>query len=167
MYASVVAADLWRYHDFALPVGLKGLSVRLGLEVVEFPFRGRVKEVVVGRTIGVQPSLPRPWFRWYVAHGIGHRLLHAGTNLYLSSWQWASHAKAERQAANSSAWLVGGPDGWRWSAAELGIPLQKLSLVHSTTELGAQAARLAENGQCGTGGSPTSTWGNSCCRGGA
>jgi len=48
MRAREMALGLWRLAD------------ELGLEVVSFPFAGRVKEVIVGRTIGVQPGLPRP-----------------------------------------------------------------------------------------------------------
>ena len=56
-------------------------------------------------------------------------MMHVGTHFYLQSWQWAVHAKAERQAEEFASWLVGGPDGWRRTASELGIPGVKLSLV--------------------------------------
>ena len=107
MRAKSTAADLWGKHRLSVPVDLRRLADELGLEVVLFPFRGRIKEVIVGRTIGVQPGLPRPWFRWYVAHAIGHHLLHVGTSFYLQSWQWVNRAKAERQAEEFAAWLVG------------------------------------------------------------
>jgi hypothetical protein len=129
LHAKKVAADLWRRHNLSLPVDLRQLAGELGLEVVSFHFEGRIKEMIIGRTIGVQPGLPRSWFRWYVAHAIGHRVLHVGTSFYLQSWQWVNHAKAERQAEEFAACLVGGPDGWRRAAIELGIPTDKLSLV--------------------------------------
>ena len=133
MHAKAVAEGLWHRHALSLPVELKGLAAHLGLEVVSFPFAGRVREMIVGRTIGVQPRLPRPWFRWYVAHAIGHHQLHVGTSFYLQGWQWANHAKAERQAEEFAAWLVGGPDGWCRTASELAIPVEKLPLVRSAT----------------------------------
>ena len=133
MHAKAVAAKMWRRHKLSIPVDLKRLAAELGLEVVSFPFEGRVKEVIIGRTIGVQPDLPRPWFRWYVAHAIGHHLLHAGPSFYLHSWQWVNHAKAERQAEEFAAWLTGGPDGWRRAAWDIGIPADKLSLVRWVT----------------------------------
>ena len=98
MHARTAAEELWRVHGLSVPVDLQRLADGLGLGVISFPFAGRVKEVIIGRTIGVQPGLPRPWFRCYVAHAIGHHMLHVGTSFYLESWQWVNHAKAERQA---------------------------------------------------------------------
>ena len=131
MLAREVAVDLWERYALRVPVDLRLLAAELGLEVVSFGFRGRVKEVIIGRTIGVRPNLPRPWFRWYVAHAGGHHMLHAGTSFYLQSWQWVSQAKAERQAEEFAAWLVSGPDGWQ-GAAEMGIPAQKAGFVQRT-----------------------------------
>ena len=133
MRAREMALGLWRQHRLSVPVDLRRLADELGLEVVSFPFAGRVKEVIVGRTIGVQPGLSRPWFRWYVAHAVGHHTLHVGTGFYLQSWQWVNHTKAERQAEEFAAWLVAGADGWRRAAADLGIPADKLALVRNVT----------------------------------
>ena len=133
MYGKVKAAELWHRYELSVPVDLKQVAEKLNLEVVSFPFRGRIKEMIVDRVIGVRPGLPRPWFRWYVAHSIGHHVLHAGTSFYLESWQWVNHAKAERQAEEFAAWLLGGPNGWRCSASELGVPDDKLSLVRRLT----------------------------------
>ena len=138
MRARDKAADLWDRHGLSVPVDLRRLAVELGLEVVSFPFKGRIKEAIIGRTIGVQPGLPRPWFRWYVAHAIGHHVLHVGTSFYIQSWQWVNHAKAERQAEEFAACLVAGPDGAHVAAGELGIPRDKVSLVRG---LGASSAR--------------------------
>ena len=131
MYGKAKAADLWNQYDLSIPVDLKRLVAELRLEVVFFPFRGRIKEMVVGRVIGVQPGLPRPWFRWYVAHAIGHHTLHVGTSFYLESWQWASNSKAERQAEEFAAWLLGGPNGYRLSARDLGVPYEKSLMLQS------------------------------------
>ena len=136
MYGQAKAAELWRRHGLSIPVDLRSLADELGIEVVRFPFRGRVKEVVVDGVIGVQPGLPRIWFRWYVAHAVGHHVLHVGTSFYLESWQWVNQAKAERQAEEFSAWLLGGPSGWQRSASELAIPDGKLALVRAVTRAG-------------------------------
>ena len=77
------AAYLWRRYDLSIPVDLRRLVDDLGLDVVDFPFHGRIKEIIVDGVIGVQPGLTRPWFRWYVAHAIGHHLMHVGTGFYL------------------------------------------------------------------------------------
>lgn len=135
MYARDRAAELWERCDLRAPVDVRKLTRKLDLEVVTFPFRGRIKEAIIGRTIGVQPGLSRPWFRWYVAHAIGHHLMHVGTGFYLESWQWVNQAKAERQAEEFAAWLVAGPQGWDGPTAGLGIPREKVAFVRGLGEL--------------------------------
>ncbi len=49
----------------------------------------------------------------------------------LESWQWVTRAKGERQAEEFAAWLMAGPAGGHRTAAELGIPNEKLELVRS------------------------------------
>ena len=127
MYARQKAEELWDRYDLALPVDLRTLADRLSVEVTTFPFRGRVQEMIVDGVIGVRPGLPRPWFRWYVAHAMGHHLLHVGGSFYLESWQWVSRAKAERQAEEFAFALLAGPDPHGWTARELGIPPEKMT----------------------------------------
>ena len=156
MFGKVKAAELWYEHKLSVPVDLKRLSAELGLDVVEFPFQGRLKEVIIDGVIGVKPGLARSSFRWLVAHAIGHHMLHVGTSFYLESWQWVSHAKAERQAEEFAAWLMGGPDGWRYTEKELGIPYDKFLLLRLLAEQGAlgsegQIAMAVEPRVWGTG----------------
>ncbi len=120
--ASSIALRLWERHGLAVPVDLKGLAAALGIEVVSFPFRGRLEEVIIDGTIGVRRGLDRRWFRWRVAHGIGHHQLHTGVRA-------GYDGKAERQAEEFAASLVAGPDGWSLTSAELAIPAEKLPLV--------------------------------------
>ena len=120
---------MWERYDLRAPVDVKKLAKMLDLEVVTFPFRGRVKEAIIGRTIGVRPGLSLPWFRWYVAHAIGHHLMHVGTGFYLESWQWVNQAKAERQAEEFAAWVLAGPEGWDGPTSGLGIPREKAGFV--------------------------------------
>ena len=129
MYGRLKAQELWDRYRLEVPVDLKRLVAELGIEVTTFPFRGRIKEMIVEGVIGVEPGLPRPWFRWYVAHAIGHHVLHVGTSFYLESWQWVNHAKAEQQAEEFAARLLGGAEGPRRTAEELRIPAEKLDLV--------------------------------------
>ena len=140
MHGRIRAIELWRDYGLRAPVDLRRLTRALGLRVVEFPFRGRVKEVIIDGVIGVRPGLSRAEFRWLVAHATGHHLLHVGTSFYLESWQWVNRAKAERQAEEFAACLLGGPEGWRFSAAELAIPEAKLPLVADLT-----AAAISES----------------------
>jgi hypothetical protein len=136
LHGKVKAAELWDRHNLSIPVDLQRLVSELGLEVVAFPFRGRLKEVIIDGVIGVRPGLPRPWLRWLVAHAIGHYVLHVGTSFYLESWQWVNHARDERQAEEFAAWLLGGPQGWRHTPEELGIPREKLMLVQLLADQG-------------------------------
>ena len=139
MYGEAKAAELWYQYRLSVPVDLRRLVEVLGLEVVTFPFQGRIKEMVVDRFIGVRPGLTRPWFRWYVSHAIGHHMLHVGTSFYLESWQWVTHARAERQAEEFAAWLLGGPDGSQHTASELGVPFDKLLLLQGLAGMRKQA----------------------------
>ncbi|MDA1348584.1 MAG: hypothetical protein O3A47_06910 [Chloroflexi bacterium] len=134
MHGSSRARDLWQAYGLRAPVDLKFVVEALGLEVVSFPFRGRIKESIVDGVIGVRPGLSRDWFRWYVAHAVGHHLMHVGTSFYLDSWQWASHAKSERQAEEFAAALLGGPDAVQRTATELGVPMVKLGLIQSLSD---------------------------------
>ena len=129
MRARDAAAALWERYSLSLPVDLRTLAEVLGVEVVSFPFNGRIREIIIGRTIGVRRGVPRRWFRWYVAHAIGHHQMHVGTSFYLQGWQWVEQAKAERQAEDFSACLVSGPDGAHNTASEMVIPEEKLLVV--------------------------------------
>ena len=143
MFAKAKAAEVWYRHRLHLPVDLRRLTRELGLEVVAFPLRGRLHEVIVDGVVGVRQGLPRPWFRWYVAHAVGHHLLHVGTGFYLESWQWVNVAKAEREAEEFAAWLLAGPEGWRYSHRELALPFEKYLLVRQLQELSpASSAQL-------------------------
>ena len=129
MYGKAKALELWHQRDLSVPVNLRRLVGELGLEVVTFPLKGRLKEVIIDGIIGVKPGLSRPWFRWCIAHAIGHQTLHVGTSLYLESWQWPAHSKAERQAEEFAAWLLCGPTWLQFSARELGVPEEKLAFL--------------------------------------
>lgn len=126
--ASAIALRLWDRHGLAVPVDLKVLASTLGIEVVSFPFRGRLEEVIIDGTIGVRCGLDRRWFRWRVAHGIGHHQLHTGVRARDGGCAGCD-GKAERQAEEFAASLVAGPDGWSLTSAELAIPAEKLTLV--------------------------------------
>ena len=73
---------------------LRPVLEHLDLEVEPWRFAGRVREVIVERTIGIDDRLSEPWVRWLTAHAVGHHLLHTGTSLYVESWQWVARLKA-------------------------------------------------------------------------
>ena len=88
------------------PADLEPLLSQLGIEVVPWRFAGRIREVIIDGTVGIDDRMAEPWTRWLTAHAIGHHLLHTGTSLYLESWQWVSRVKAERQAEEFAAGLL-------------------------------------------------------------
>ena len=47
MYGKLKAAEPWHRYRLSIPVDLKVLAEELGLEVVTFPFQGRIKVVVL------------------------------------------------------------------------------------------------------------------------
>ena len=130
MRAFRLGRDLAEHHAIQ-PGGDLGLVLQsLGLEVVPWRFRGRLREVIFEGAIGIDESLPENWQRWLTAHAIGHHMLHTGTSLYLASWQWVNRVKAERQAEEFAAGLLLPADamvgvGEVRLAARCGVPREK------------------------------------------
>ncbi len=130
MHAFAMGRSLACSSGLDAPADLSPLLRRLGLEVVPWRFAGRVREVIIEGTVGIDSRLSPVWVRWLTAHAIGHHLLHTGTSLYLETWQWVSRVKAERQAEEFAAGLLlpataGRSTGGRMLAARCGIPLPK------------------------------------------
>ena len=135
MIGYVVARELARSLELRSPVELTPVLRRLGLEIVDWRFGGRVREAIMEGVIGIDMRLPQPWVRWLTAHAVGHHLLHTGTSFYLDCWQWVNRVKAERQAEEFAAGLLMptapvlqglGPAA---AARRLGIPESKAGLV--------------------------------------
>ena len=126
----LLASDL----SLDAPADLKPVLSRFGIEIVPWRFSGRVREVIIEGTIGIDDRLSAPWTRWLTAHALGHHLLHTGTSLYLESWQWVSRVKAERQAEEFAAGLLTPGDasrvrGYKGLARFCGIPESKALLL--------------------------------------
>ena len=131
MIGRQAADELSRTLELTLPVDLRPVISHLGLEVVHWPFAGRLREVIFDGVIGVDMRLPKPWVRWLVAHAVGHHLLHTDACFYLDSWRWVSRVKAERQAEEFATALLtpAAPmDGVspERAARRLGVPVSKL-----------------------------------------
>ena len=77
------AEEIWWRHGLTIPVDLRLLVAELGLQIVTFPFCGWIKEMIIEGVVGVQLVLPRRWFRWYVAHAIGH---YVGADFRFVKW---------------------------------------------------------------------------------
>ena len=106
MRAFRMGRDLAERHAMQPGGDLDPVLRSLGLEVVPWRFRGRLREVIFEGAIGIDESLSESWQRWLTAHAIGHYALHTGTSLYLASWQWVNRVKAERQAEEFAAGLL-------------------------------------------------------------
>ena len=106
MIAYAAARDLARSLHLHPPIDLASVTDKLGLEVTDWRFRGRLREVIMDGVVGIDSRLPEPWVRWLTAHAIGHHLLHTGTSFYLDCWQWVNRLKAERQAEEFAAGLL-------------------------------------------------------------
>ena len=100
------ARNLTPSLDLRPSVDLALVLAWLGLETVDWRFRGRLREITMDGIIAVDMRLPEPWVRWLTAHGVGHHLLHTGSSFYLDSWQWVNCGKAERQAEEFAAGLL-------------------------------------------------------------
>lgn len=123
-----------REQHLDVPADLGPFLTNRGIEVVRWPFAGRVREVVVDGFIGIDRLASAAWERWLIAHALGHHLMHTGTSLYLESWRWVERNKAERQAEEFAAGLLLPPDPLaRPSVSALaracGIPREKAAFA--------------------------------------
>ena len=88
------------------------IAAALGVEIVRWPFSGRIMEVAIDGVVAIQQRLSPAWERWLIAHALGHHLLHTGAAFHLDGWKWVSRFKAERQAEEFAAGLFTPPDAW-------------------------------------------------------
>lgn len=131
MRAFTAGAELARVSGFGVNADWRALLAGLGLEVVRWPLRGRLREIIVDGVIAIDSGQPGPWARWLTAHAVGHHALHTGTSFYLDTWQWVNRVKPEREAEEFAAGLLMpagaapglGPDAM---AQRLGLPPVKV-----------------------------------------
>ncbi|MDA1188882.1 MAG: hypothetical protein O2854_04300 [Chloroflexi bacterium] len=140
LYPGRTAFNLWQSHKLTPPVDLKALADALDLKVVTFPFEGRFSEVIAQGIVALPPNLDRKWFRWRVAHALGHYMMHVGAGFYTETEQWPVHTSAERQAEEFAAWLLAGPRGQALPHEQAKLPAKKWAFV---TEFLGQFASAA------------------------
>ena len=64
----------------------KEIAERMGLDVFSWPLPSdEIHETMVGRSMAVSHDLNDQERRWAIAHGIGHRVLHPGNQIWLRS----------------------------------------------------------------------------------
>ncbi len=115
----------------ASPADPAAVAAALGVEVVHWPFSGRILEVVLEGVVALRQGLPPAWERWLIAHALGHHLLHTGAAFHLDGWRWVGRFKAERQAEEFAAGLFAPPGAWTLNGAaalarRLRLPEQKV-----------------------------------------
>jgi Zn-dependent peptidase ImmA (M78 family) len=110
---------------------------RLGLEIIEYPLAGRIKEIYFGDFV-VLSSGAEPLYRdYYLAHALGHHLIHKhGNYLYCDSISHLKKLKRESEAEDFAAFFL--------------IPEKKL-LVSLREYLGEPLATVADALQVATG----------------
>jgi hypothetical protein len=95
------ALEIRRRYRFTCPRDIERVLKAQGIQVVRFPLKGRVREVIVRNFVGLPLTLEHDAREKYelLAHALGHYLLHAGNQLFFHLdqdqvivWQW------ERQA---------------------------------------------------------------------
>lgn len=131
MRAFLAGAEMARASGFAVDGDWRALLAGMGLEVVRWPLRGRLREIIVDGVIAIDDRQPAPWVRWLTAHAVGHHTLHTGSAFYLDAWQWVGRVKPEREAEEFAAGLLMpargaqglGPDAL---ARRLGLPPAKV-----------------------------------------
>ena len=65
-------------------VDVEALADSMGLRVYTWDLpAAEVHEMMLGRDIAVSEELDAPARRWAIAHGIGHKVLHPGNQLWL------------------------------------------------------------------------------------
>lgn len=78
----------------------------LGIEVLEVPLEGRVKEIFFADYVVIKKGLDEPEKRELIAHALGHYFLHAGNHLAFSQSAVAIDNYHERQADVFGAFLL-------------------------------------------------------------
>ena len=76
---------LRKYNLSTAPIDLHKIVTAEGLTLDEWSFRGRVKEVYLGDSIGIRSHTDKRKGRELIAHALGHHFLHTGNQLYFES----------------------------------------------------------------------------------
>jgi len=112
---------LRKYNLTTAPIDLITIVNGEDLILDEWSFHGRVKEVYLGDSIGVDRNVDPKKQRELIAHALGHHFLHTGNHLYFERHDQFTTFKQEHEA--------------QCFAAELLLPRAELKKVkHHTIE---------------------------------
>jgi len=77
-----------------------------GIQVIEVPLAGRLKELYFGDIIILKDSLSSAEKKELTAHALGHHFLHVGNHMAASSGAYSWDKLQERQAEVFAAYLL-------------------------------------------------------------
>lgn len=87
----------------------KAVLEKLGVEVMEQPLRGRIREIYFGDFVVVKSQSEAVYRDYYLAHALGHHIIHKkGNYLYCDSIRHLNTIKKEGEAEDFAAcFLIG------------------------------------------------------------
>lgn len=75
-----------------------------GVEVVDMPLAGRIKEIYFGTSVVVKSGISLVERTYYLAHALGHHVIHkTGNYLYCDSMSYLTTIRREREAEDFAA----------------------------------------------------------------
>lgn len=97
---------LRKYKLSTAPINLQKIVDGENLTLDEWDFHGRVKEVYLGDSIGIDNSVDHKKQRELIAHALGHHFLHQGNHFYFESKDQFISFKQEHEAQCFAAELL-------------------------------------------------------------
>lgn len=97
---------LRKYRLTTAPINLQTIIDGEGLILDQWAFHGRVKEVYLGDSIGIDQNIDFRKQRELIAHALGHHFLHQGNHLYFEDRDQFATFKQEHEAQCFAAELL-------------------------------------------------------------
>ena len=97
---------LRKYNLTTAPIDLQTIIRGENLILDQWSFHGRVKEVYLGDSIGIDQTSDPKKQRELIAHALGHHFLHKGNHLYFEGMDQFTVFKQEHEAQCFAAELL-------------------------------------------------------------
>ncbi len=97
---------LRKYYLTTAPINLQTIIDGEGLILDKWAFHGRVKEVYLGDSIGIDQKADPQKQRELIAHALGHHFLHRGNHFYFENRDQFATFKQEHEAQCFAAELL-------------------------------------------------------------
>ena len=95
-----------KYNLSTAPIDLNKIIDNENLALDEWDFKGRVKEVYVGDSIGILQSATPRKKRELIAHALGHHFMHEGNHMFFEENDQFAKFKQEYEAQSFAAELL-------------------------------------------------------------